>query len=444
MIDLGAMIAGAALIGGLGALAYAMRVVARQRRHAAVVAETVAAGVTTPPSLHPKIDRGACICTGACIDACPETHALGWFHGRPRLIDPTACVGHGACLRACPVQAIELVIGSEERGVDLPVLTSAFESSVPGLYVCGELAGMGLIHNAFAQGKQVIDEVARALGKGGAAAATPEVCDVAIVGAGPAGIAAALQALRLGLRYRLLEKGTVGGAIRSYPRQKIVMTSPAELPGYGAVKLGRTTKEALLALIEEVIARTGLEVTERCEVTGIRRDGDELVVDTQAAPIRARRVVLATGRRGAPRRIGAPGEERTKVVYELIEPDQYRRCRCVVVGGGDTALETAFMLLDAPAISVDLVHRGAAFDRAKPGNRDRLAAEQATGRLRVHTQASVASIEEATVRVASAAGEQEIANDFVFVCIGGELPTALLQRAGIEVARFHGDPLVQP
>lgn len=427
----------AAALGGLAAIAYLMSWSSRRQRHAAVHRQSIADGVTTPAALHPRIRADACICTGACIDACPEKDALGWVRGRPVLINPSACVGHGACLAACPVDAIELVIGSEDRPVELPVLSPSFESSVAGVYVSGELAGMGLIHNAIKQGRQAVDAVARALAP---ERADPAVLDLVIAGAGPAGIGAAVEARRLGLRYRLLEKGQLGGAIRSYPRQKIVMTSPVDLPGYGRFRLGRTTKEALLELIDDVRRVTGIEVTEGCEVLSVERKGGELVVHTRGEALRARTVLLATGRRGAPRRLGVPGEDRTKVAYELIEPEQYRGRRCVVVGGGDSAVETAMMLADAGAQTVDLVHRGARFDRIKPDNRRGLDAAAAADRLRVRTSADVTAIDDDAVELRGEQVDERIANDFVFVCIGGELPTALLARAGIDVARFTGEP----
>src|SRR5262245_5756189 len=190
-----------------GGLAVHLRAeVMRRRREARAHAKAEKAGHAEPATLHPRIDEHQCICTGACVDVCPEKDVLGMIDSRPRLINPSACIGHGECLRACPVDAITLVIGSERRGVDLPLVAADFQTSVPGLYIAGELGGMGLIHNAVNQGTQAVRAIARSLGDAGAAArdSTGPV-DLLVVGAGPAGLAAALCARSLGLSYAVLE-----------------------------------------------------------------------------------------------------------------------------------------------------------------------------------------------------------------------------------------------
>src|SRR5262249_38672018 len=107
-----------------------------------------------PPSLHPYIAPEKCIGCGACIPVCPEKDVLGLVEGKAKLINPTACIGHGECARACPSDAIRLVLGSATRGIDIPMLSSDFATNVPGIFVVGELGGMGLIYNAMTQGLQ--------------------------------------------------------------------------------------------------------------------------------------------------------------------------------------------------------------------------------------------------------------------------------------------------
>lgn len=424
-------------VGGVLAVTFA-RSVATSRRHAAVHARSERFGHTEPVSLHPKINLDVCINSGGCVTACPEKDVLGMIDGRPQLIKPSACIGHGDCLRACPVDAISLVIGSQKRGVDLPLLGHDFQTNVPGLYIAGELGGMGLIHNAVNQGAQAM----RAIGKSLSGARPSGAHDVVIIGAGPAGMAAALAAKEQGLDFALLEQEQLGGALRSFPRQKIVMTAPVDLPLYGQVKLRRTTKEALLELWEQVVDRTELRVEQGIKVGDIKRDGELFVVETSAGERRARRVLLAVGRRGTPRKLGIPGEQLDKVTYKLIEPEQYRAQRCLVVGGGDMAIETALALAQQPGTTVTIAHRGEAFDRCKPDNFDALQAAARDGKLTILTGCKPTSIANDHV-VVEAKETKTLANDFVFVCIGGELPTAWLTKIGVEVKTMRGEALPQ-
>ena len=419
---------------GLALAVWLVRSRADARRHEAVQARSEKLGHTEPASLHPKIDEHKCICTGACITSCPEKDVLGMVDGRPQLIKPSACVGHGECLRACPVDAIELVIGTARRGVDLPLLGADFQTNVPHLYIAGELGGMGLIHNAVNQGVQAV----RGLAKRGSEAAG--VLDLLIVGAGPAGMAAGLEAQALGLRYLIVEQDTLGGALRSYPRHKIVMTHPVVLPLHGRVQLRRTTKEALLELWEEITRTHSLALSTGERVVDIARDaGGMFEVKTSRGAHRARHVLLAIGRRGSPRKLGVPGEELEKVTYRLLDPEQYRGQRCVVFGGGDSAIETALMLAAEPGAEVTLVHRGAVFDRCKPDNHDALERAIAAGKLSVRTEARPISITATEVDLEVKSGAVRLPNDYVFVCIGGELPTAWLGKVGVEVRTWKGE-----
>jgi thioredoxin reductase len=360
------------------------------------------------------------------VEVCPEKDVLGMVSGKPQLVNPSACIGHGECMRACPVGAIQLVIGTEKRGVDLPLVDAGFQTNVPGLYIAGELGGMGLIHNAVNQGRQAVEAIAKTNPPRQAGAH-----QILIVGAGPAGLSAALAAKAAGLDFALLEAETFGGALRSYPRQKIVMTAPMALPLYGKVKLSRTTKESLIELWQDVIRKTGIAIQEGERVGGVERlvDGS-FKVTTSSGERRAQRVLLAVGRRGSPRKLGVPGEELAKVTYRLLEPEQYARTRCVVVGGGDSAAETAIMLADHAEVT--LCHRGAAFDRVKPETRERL--EKSHVNVKLHSTLEAIAEQEVTLT-----GGGKLANDYVFVCIGGELPTEWLSKMGIEVKTMRGE-----
>ena len=156
----------------------------------------------------------------------------GCVNGKATIINASRCIGHGACFHACPTEAITLRIGTEKRGVDLPHVNQNFETNVPGIYIAGELGGMGLIKNAVEQGRQAVENIVKTLNKHHHAE-----WDLIIVGAGPAGISGALTAKKHGLKFLILEQDTLGGTVFTFPRKKIVMTSPMDLPLYGKVKL---------------------------------------------------------------------------------------------------------------------------------------------------------------------------------------------------------------
>jgi len=387
-----------------------------------------------PVSLHPKVDLGACIGSGACVTSCPEKDVLAVIDGKAKLVNPTACIGHGECLRACPVDAITLVIGTEKRGVDIPLLATDFQTNVPGLYIIGELGGMGLIYNAMTQGLQCIRSVvAQPPAKLGG------VHQLAIVGAGPAGLACALGALEAKLDFVIFDQENAGGTVLHYPRHKIVMTRPVELPLYGRLKVTEVTKEALLETWQQIVAKTGLSVRSGVRVDDVKRGDDGIFeLKTSAGVVKAQRVVLAMGRRGTPRKLGVPGEELPKVCYRLLEPENYQGSHCLVVGGGDAAVEAAVALGEAGA-TVQLAYRGKVFDRIKPKNQERLDASAKAGRVEVLFETNAKQIRADAVTLDVAGAPREVKNDYVLIFAGGVLPTAFLEKAGVKVQTMKGE-----
>lgn len=393
--------------------------------------ESLEAGLAEPASLHPVVNPARCMGSGSCARACPED-ALGVVRGKAVLINASACIGHGACLSACPVEAISLVFGTEKRGIDIPNISPEFETNVPGIYIAGELGGMGLIRKAAEQGRQAVEAIRKR-------ADGSRELDVLIVGCGPAGLSAGLSAIHHKLRYRIIEQeDSLGGAVYHYPRNKITMTAPVQLAIVGKVKFGEVSKEKLLEFWTGVVQSTGLQVNFRERLTGIERDGNGFVVQTDRARYSARSVLLAMGRRGTPRKLDVPGEEHSKVVYRLVDPEQYRGQKVLVVGGGDSALEAAIALAEQPGTRVTLSYRSAAFSRVKAKNRERVDALRTSGGLEVLLESSVNEIGVREVKIAQGGQTLARANDAVIVCAGGELPTPLLRKIGIQFETKFG------
>lgn len=412
----------------------------KEEKHARELRERAKAdGVHEPASIRPLVDPARCIGTGACVAACPEKDVLRLIDGQARIVLGSHCVGHGACKAACPVDAIELVFGSERRGVDIPAVGPDFQSNVQRIYIAGELGGMGLIANAVEQGVQAVDRLASTLQN----SRDRDIVDIVIVGAGPAGIGAALAARRASLSTEWLEQDTFGGAVRHYPRQKLVMTRPMKLPGYGDVKLTTARKEELVELFEDVVAKTGLQVSEGERVDHVESHDDFLEVHTSRRVIKAHRAVLAIGRRGTPRRLDVPGEDHEKVAYRLIDAELFRHVHLLVVGGGDSAVEAALDLAEQPGNRVTLSYRKAAFNRPKPANREKLLAAVEAGKLTQVLESNVQRIELDRVVLEQRGEELTIPNDYVFVLAGGVLPTGFLEQCGISVRRHHGKRVVE-
>jgi thioredoxin reductase/NAD-dependent dihydropyrimidine dehydrogenase PreA subunit len=417
-------------------LLYIFRVRRQHAENLRVKNEAIQAGLTEPASLHPAIDPLKCTGCGACTAACPEQpehKVLGLIHGKAELLSPTECIGHGACFTACPHGAIGLVFGTESRGIDIPHLKPNFETNVGGIFIAGELGGMGLIRNAIEQGRQAVESIRADIHKG-----HTNALDLLIIGAGPAGFSASLAAMERGLRFATIEQDTLGGTVAHYPRGKIVMTQPAILPGVGKMPFRETSKENLLVFWRQAEKDTGVRINynERMESIAPLESGFQ--VQTSKNEYDTHSILLAIGRRGTPRTLGVPGEDLPKVFYRLIDPDQYLNSRVLVVGGGDSALEAACAIAGVEGSEVTLSYRSAAFSRAKPKNRQAVEQAESAGKLNVVLESNVRAIAADVVELDQHDQCIELANDAVIISAGGILPTPFLRSIGIDVETKFG------
>lgn len=391
-------------------------------------------GLYEPVSLHPVIDLDTCIKSAACVVACPEKDILGILKGSGALINASNCVGHGACFHACPVDAITLVIGTEQRGVDLPHVSETYETNVPGIYIAGELGGMGLIKNSVEQGMMAVENLVKT-----GVAKDDSTLDLVIVGAGPAGIAASLTARKHGLNFQTLEQDTLGGTVFTFPRAKVVMTSPMDLPLHGKVKLYDTSKQELLNLWNEALSKNKITIREKTKVEEIFPENGHFVVNTlQGDTLRTKHVLLAIGRRGTPRKLNIPGEQTEKVAYRLLEPENIAGKKVIVIGGGDSAVESAMLL--AEQNEVTLSYRKDKFSRIKPKNRENIQQAIAEGIVDMKYNTNLVRIEPDKVYLTTDQEGEELVlnNDLVYIFAGGELPTTFLKKAGVEITKRFG------
>jgi thioredoxin reductase/Pyruvate/2-oxoacid:ferredoxin oxidoreductase delta subunit len=387
-----------------------------------------------PRAQHPHIDTSNCIGCATCTTVCPEGDVLAMLAGQAVIVNAYKCIGHSLCAEVCPVGAITMVMSSPSMGRDMPQLTPQYETSVPNMYIVGELGGLALIKNAINQGRDCVDTIAAKIPSLRRGKSTQDVLDVLIVGAGPGGISASLRAIERKLKYLTVDEGEMGGTVSKYPRQKLILTSPVELPIYGKFRKTELTKEDLLAIWAEILRKVDFKFRQGEKVQEIKKSEDGVfTVTTPNAEYRALSVVLALGKGGSPRKLGVKGEELPKVMYRLIEADHYVNKNILVVGGGDSAIEAAMGLAHQVGNKVTLSYRKEAFTRLKDRNEKRVAENARTGKLRIVFNSMPVEFKEKSVLLEVNGQVQEIPNDYVWIFAGGEPPTAFLKKIGVQV-----------
>ncbi len=403
----------------------------RKERAAREAAERGKLHSSGPQAQHPHIDNTWCIGCASCTNVCPEGDVLALLGGKAVIINVHKCIGHGLCADACPVGAITMVTASPSVGADIPFLTPELETTVPNLFIVGELGGLALIKNAVNQGRDCVDTITARL------AAAPKAqngtLDLLIVGCGPAGVSAGLRAVENRLNYLVIEQETeIGGTVAKYPRQKLVMTSPVQFPTYGKFKKTELSKEELIAFWGQVMARTDFKVRTGEKVLDIRKETDgTFTVATSKQEHRARAVILGLGKTGTPRKLGVKGEELPKVMYRLIEADHYVHKRILVVGGGDSAVEAAMGLAHQAGNQVTLSYRKDAFSRIKERNAQRIQECMRKGKLKVVFNSAPVEFRHDHVLLEVGGRVEQIPNDYVWIFAGGEPPSAFLKKIGV-------------
>ena len=420
----------------------------RERERAALVA---------PPRERklPTINTSTCIGCYACVDACPYD-VLAIRDYVATVARPADCCGLTLCEQRCPNGSLRM--GDGQPITDSPVTDERLQSQdVVGLYLAGDITGLPLIRNAINQGAHAARSVARDLARAGKSLGAMER-DVVIVGAGPAGLSAALAARAAGLDYVVLEQQTVAASVSSFPRGKLVFDQPLELPLIGDLWLQEATKEELLGQWLRIVRRHELIVREHTRVTAIaplmndeRSRAEEpagFIVSAatsaggagaddveSALEIRARRVIVAIGRRGSPRRlaIDIPGEMAERVFYSLADARSFAGQQTLVVGLGDVAMEAAIALSRQPGTAVTVSYRGADFRRGKARTIAEFRRRMDAGAIRALFSTEVVSLMAGRAELASAEGLVTVACDAVFVLIGSIPPSALLREFGLRV-----------
>jgi putative YpdA family bacillithiol system oxidoreductase len=414
---------------------YFLRFRRQQRKGTKQKEEALRLGSDRPVAQYPQIDSLRCIGCGSCVAACPEGGVLGVVNGKATILNGLKCVGHGLCAEACPVEAIRIGLGDIKQRDDIPAMNEYNETNIPGIYIAGELSGLALIRNAITQGRQVVETIQarRALEK--INTGNKSVTDVIIIGAGPAGLSATLTAIKYNLSYMLIDQQEIGGTILQYPRKKLVMTRPVELPLYGWLNRPEYSKEELLQIWQEVRDKFQIQVRTGEKLEQVRKENGHFQIQTSKGIFLGRQVVLALGRRGTPRKLNVTGEDQSKVMYKLMDAATYQNEHLLVVGGGDSAVEAAIGLARQKGNTVTISYRKDKFFRIKRRNEEHLDEMLLRGNINVLLNSHVLAFNPKSVSMEVQGVKQEIPNDYVFIFAGGEPPFELLKKIGIRFGK---------
>ena len=396
---------------------------------------STSAAIVRPPAIArlPVVDGATCLGCYACVDACPYD-VLEIRRYVAEVARPADCCGLTLCEQRCPNGSLVMTDGAEAPARATSLADSLESREVPGLFLAGDVTGLPLIRNAINQGAHAVRTIAGA--RPGRPRLDGDLLDLLIVGAGPAGLSAALEAQALGLRYVVLEQGSVAGSIRSFPRGKLVLDP--DLPDLGRLWLAETSKEELLARWLEAVRRERPAIREGVRVTAIARTAGRFTVqalsaDGERVACRATHVLLAVGRRGTPRPlpIDVPPAWSDRVHYSLADARSFAGQRVLVIGLGDVAMEAALALSRQPGAQVTVSYRGDDFVRGKARNIAELRRREAAGALRMLWRSELRALEPGHAVLSAPGGPAAVPCDAVLAFIGSIAPDSLLPAAGL-------------
>jgi len=388
----------------------------------------------------PQINTQTCIGCYACVDACPYD-VLDVQKYVAVVVRPEACCGLTLCEQRCPNGSLRVTDG--ETIGDRPRIGENLESlDTPGLFLAGDITGLPLIKNAILQGSLAVDKVVASLQTEGSWSGSGEKpLDLIIIGAGPAGISAALRAKELGLNFQVIEQGNVAQSIRSFPRGKLVFDQPLDLPFSGKLWLEESTKEELLSHWMRIVRKADLPIFQDTRMTSIELDAARKFFRVVTEPREggagqtrlSRRVLVAIGQRGSPRRLNIEidADVEARVHYHLADARSFEGKRVVVVGLGDVAMETALALGRQAGTTVTVVHRGKSFTRGKARNIEELKRMVETGRVKMYFEAEVTALEKDRLTLRASRGTERVGYDAIFVMIGSIPPWNTLRALGV-------------
>ena len=415
----------------------------RKKRRAGELAKRIipvsyltAADIAKISSLHPEgkkmypaVNRTVCIGCGACAQSCREKDVLAVIHGKSTLVNPLACRCRGDCERNCLTGALKLVEYGKKLKVRIPRTDENFQSNIRGIYIVGSLTGAGLIKEAINQGRIAVNHIMKGV-------FPPELPKVMVIGAGPAGLSAMLSCRKFGLPVLCFEKDLTANTIRNFPKKKILMAEPVEMPIVGPLWVGDASREKLLEAWEGILGKAGACITTGARLEKIEIKDNHFQVTISGRQYICDKVILALGNRGVPRKLGIPGEDGSNVFYNLLEADEFSGSTVTVIGAGDSSIEAA-LALQRNGCQVTMLVRGSGFPKAKARNMERIGQAGADGRIRIYFNSQPLEIGADFISFSANGLAHREKNDATFVMAGGELPFELLERIGIEIVEME-------
>lgn len=375
--------------------------------------------------LYPAINKNICVGCGTCVMNCKEKKVLYLINGKSTLVNPLACKCWGDCERNCPTGAIKLVDFGKKMKVSIPFVDENYQSNIEGIYIIGALNGTGLIKEAINQGRAAVNHIMQDV-------YPPDLPQIAVIGAGPAGLSALLCCRKFGLPVTCFEKEATANTIRNFPKKKILMAEPVEMPLFGPLWVGDTTREELLSAWDRILTKTGVHINTTSRLESIRKENNRFIITISGKQSVFDKVILSLGNRGVPRKLNIPGEDGDNVYYNLLDAEEFIENRIVIVGAGDSAIEAALSLL-ANRCKIILLVRGDGFPRAKPKNIEKIEKAISTKEITAYYNSNLEEIGPDFVRFSANGQTFRQKNDVVFIMVGGELPFDLLKKIGIEI-----------